>query len=68
MLIYWIYENINCLSSQLVDLKAELYRKQQEFRQEKLTHHGDNSAGGSADRPKLKVIQITHIACKPVIT
>lgn len=54
MLIHWIYD-IKYLPSQLVDLKAELYRKQQEFRQEKLTQHGDTSAGGSVDRPKLKV-------------
>ncbi|XP_041946257.1 coiled-coil domain-containing protein 174 isoform X1 [Alosa sapidissima] len=47
-------KQFNVTASSLVDLKAELYRKQQEFRQEKITQHGGTSAAGSADRPKLK--------------
>ncbi|XP_012680402.2 coiled-coil domain-containing protein 174 [Clupea harengus] len=41
-------------ASSLVDLKAELYRKQQEFQQDKLTQHGGTSTAGSTARPKLK--------------
>lgn len=47
-------KQFNVTASSLVDLKAELYRKQQEFRQEKLTQPGGPSTAGAAPRPKLK--------------
>lgn len=39
--------------SQLVDLKAELYRKQEQFKQEKLGH--ENGGAGFTSKSKVKV-------------
>ncbi|XP_037304200.2 coiled-coil domain-containing protein 174 [Pungitius pungitius] len=39
-------------ASSLVDLKAELYRKQEQFKQEKLGH--ENSGAGFTSKPKIK--------------
>lgn len=50
---------------QLVDLKAELYRKQEQFKKEKLGQ--ENAGAGSISKPKEKVHEIHFSGLKCVV-